>query len=105
MWKKFCYKEDEKSLDTPLKEEADIHEVERKFPRGDCREEHEEEVEDKDTILIDEGCENKRESTNGSLNYEGVHTNACSQLYVGDIEIRFENFSAIQISHSHEYEY
>ena len=40
MWKKLCSKGDEKSLDTPLKEEEEIHEVENQSPRGDCREEH-----------------------------------------------------------------
>ena len=39
------------------------------------------------------------ESTDGCLNYEGVPTDGCSQLYVGDIEIIFENVDAIQISH------
>ena len=37
MWKKFCSKGDEKSLHTPLKEEAEIHEVENQSPRGDRR--------------------------------------------------------------------
>ena len=39
------------------------------------------------------------------MNYEGVPTYGCSQLCVGDIEIRFENVVAIQISHKHEDEY
>ena len=39
------------------------------------------------------------------MNYERVPTNGCSQLYVGDIEIRFENVSAVKISHKHEYEH
>ena len=39
------------------------------------------------------------------MNYEGVPTNGRSQIYVGDIEIRFEKFSAIKIYHKHEYEY
>ena len=43
------------------------------------------------TILADRGCANQRESTNGSLNYEGVPTDGWSQFYVGDIEIIFEN--------------
>ena len=38
----------------------------------------------------------QRESTDGCLNYEGVPTNGCSQLYVGDIDIRFENVAAIK---------
>ena len=38
------------------------------------------------------------------MNYEGVPTHGCSQLYVGDIEIRFESVAAIQIFHDHEYE-
>ena len=47
----------------------------------------------------------KRASTDGSLNYEGVNTDGCSQIYVGDVEIRFENVVAIQIYHDHKYEY
>ena len=46
----------------------------------------------------------QRASTGGCLNYEGVPTDGCSQLYVGDIEIIFQNFSAIQISSKHENE-
>ena len=46
----------------------------------------------------------QRASTDGCLNYEGVPTDGCSQLYVGDIEIRFENVSSIQSSHKNEYE-
>ena len=48
---------------------------------------------------------NQRESTDGCFNCEGVPTDGCSQLYVGDIEIRLENVAAIQSSHKHEYEY
>ena len=95
----------EKNLDTPLQKETENHEVENQLSQGDFREEHKEESEYKHTILTDGGCENQRESIDGSLNYERVPTDGFSQLYVGDIEIRFENFSAIQISHSHEYEY
>ena len=39
------------------------------------------------------------------MNCEGVPTDECSQLYVGDIEIRFENVVARQSSHEHEDEY
>ena len=39
------------------------------------------------------------------MNYEGEPTDRCSQLYVGDIGIRFENFVARLISHKHKYEY
>ena len=78
VWKKFRSKKDEKSLDTPLKEEAENHEVEHRLNQGDCKEEHKEEGEDKLTILVDGGCENQRESTNG-----------CSKLYVVDIYIIF----------------
>ena len=46
----------------------------------------------------------QRESIDRCLNCEGVPTNGCSQLCVGDIEIRFQNFSARKISHKHEYE-
>ena len=38
----------------------------------------------------------QRASTGGCLNYEGVPTYGCSQFYVGDIEIRFQNVSASQ---------
>ena len=72
--------------------------------QGDFREEHKEEGEYKNTILTNGGCANQRESIDGSLNYERVPTDGCSQLYVGDIEIRVENVAAIQISHKHEYE-
>ena len=44
------------------------------------------------------------ESTDGCLNYEGVPTNGCSQIYVGDIEIIFQNFAASQNSIKHEKE-
>ena len=57
------------------------------------------------TILTDGGCANQRESIDGSLNYEGVPTDGCSDLYVGDIEIRFENVTARPISYNHEDEY
>ena len=46
----------------------------------------------------------QRASTDGCLNYIGVPTDGCSQLYVGDIEIRFQNVAASQISHEHKYE-
>ena len=36
VWKKFWSKEDEKILDTPLKEETENHEVEHKLPQFDC---------------------------------------------------------------------
>ena len=68
--------------------------MEHQLSQGDCREEHKEEGENKLTILADGGCENKRESTDG-----------CSQLYVGDIDIIFENVAASQISHEHTDEY
>ena len=40
----------------------------------------------------------QRASTHGCLNYEGVLTDRCSQIYVGGIEIRFQNFAASQNS-------
>ena len=46
----------------------------------------------------------QRAYTNGCLNYEGVPTDGCSQIYVGDIEIRFKNVFAIQTSIKHENE-
>ena len=36
------------------------------------------------------------------MNYERVPTDGCSQLYVGDIDIIFENFVARKNSHNHE---
>ena len=72
-------------------------------PQGDYREEQEEGSEDKNTILTDGGFVNQREYTNGCLNCKGVPTYGCSQLYVSDIEIIFEIFFTIQISHEHEY--
>ena len=44
-------------------------------------------------------------STDGCLNYEGVPTDGCSQIYVGDIEINFASFYASQTSIKHENEY
>ena len=41
-------------------------------------------------------------SMDGCLNYEVVPNDGCSQLYVGDIEIRSENVAEIQISHEHK---
>ena len=95
----------EKNLDTSLKEETENHEVEHQLPQGNCREEHKQEGEDNNTILINGGCSNQRESIDGSLNYKGEPTDGCSQLYVGDIDIRFENVAASLISHKHEDEY
>ena len=46
----------------------------------------------------------QRASTDGCLNYEGVPNNGCSQIYVGDIDIRFQNVSASQNSIKHENE-
>ena len=47
----------------------------------------------------------QRASTDGCSNCEGVPIDGCSQLYVGDIKIRLENVSEIQISHKNEYKY
>ena len=44
----------------------------------------------------------QKESTDGCLNYEGVPTNGCSQIYVGDVEIRHESVLARQIYHEHK---
>ena len=95
----------EKRLDTTLQKETKNHEVENQLPQGDCRDKNKEEIEHRHTILTDGGCANQRESIDGSLNYERVPTDGCSQLYVGDIDIRFENVSTRQISHRHEDEY
>ena len=46
----------------------------------------------------------QRASTDGCLNNEGVPIDGCSQLYVGDIEIRFQNVAIIKISSKHENE-
>ena len=44
----------------------------------------------------------QKESTDGCLNCEGVPTDGCSKLYVGDIEIGFENVAARKISHEYK---
>ena len=44
----------------------------------------------------------QRASTDGCLKYEGVPNYGFSQLYVGDIETRYENVSAIQIYYEHK---
>ena len=44
----------------------------------------------------------QRESTDGCLNYEGVPTDGCSHLYVGDIQISFESVYARQTLIKHE---
>ena len=44
----------------------------------------------------------QRASADGCLNYEGVPTDGCSQLYVGDIKIKFESVAASQSSHENE---
>ena len=79
--------------------------MEHQLPQGYCKEEHKEEGEDNNTILTNGGCSNQRDSIDGSLNYEGVPTDGCSQVCVGDIEIIFENVAAIQSSHKHKDEY
>ena len=38
------------------------------------------------------------------MNYDGVPNDGCSQIYVGDIDIRFENVAASQIYSKHENE-
>ena len=65
--------------------------MEHQLTQGDCREQHKEEGEDKFTICVNGGCENQKESIDGSLNCEGLPTDGCSKLYVGDIYIMFEN--------------
>ena len=47
----------------------------------------------------------QKESTDGCLNCEEVPNDGCTQIYVGDIEIKLENIASIQISHKHEDEY
>ena len=42
-------------------------------------------------------------STDGCLNCEAVPIDGCSQLYVGDIEIRFENVSARKNYYENKY--
>ena len=46
----------------------------------------------------------QRASTDGCLNCEEVPTDVCSQLYVGDIQIRFQNVATSKISNKHENE-
>ena len=74
--------------------------MEHKLPQGYYREEHKQEGEYNNKILTNGGFSNQRESIDGSLNYEGIPTDGCSQLYVGDMDIKFENVAAIQNSHS-----
>ena len=58
-----------------------------------------------DNFKTDSTLEMKRRaSTDGCLKYEGVPTNGCSHLYVGDIEITFESVVASQNSIKHENE-
>ena len=97
MWKKCWSKKDEKSIDAPLQKETKNHEVDLELPQSDCIKEHKEESEYKNTILIDGDCENQRESIDGSLKYERVTIDGCSQLYVGDIDIEFQNVYASRI--------
>ena len=47
----------------------------------------------------------QRVSTCGWFNYEGVPTDGFSQIYVGDIEIRFQKIYTSQNSIKHENEY
>ena len=47
----------------------------------------------------------QKESTDGCLNCEGEPTDGCSQIYVGSIDIIFDNVVTIQIYHDNEYEY
>ena len=47
----------------------------------------------------------QRASTDGCLNCEGVPNGGCPQIYVGDIEIRFENVFSRQIYHENKVEY
>ena len=70
VWKKFRSKKGEKSIDAPLHKETENNDVDLELPQGDCRKVHKEESEYKHTILTDGGCENQRESVDGSLNYE-----------------------------------
>ena len=46
----------------------------------------------------------QRASTDGCLKYEGVPTDGFSQIYVGYIDIRFQNVSTSQNSIKHENE-
>ena len=46
----------------------------------------------------------QRASIDGCLNYEGVPTDGWSQIYVGGIDIRFQNVYASQNSIKHENE-
>ena len=78
--------------------------MEHQLPQFDFREEHKDKSEYKHTILTDGGCEKQREFIDGSLSYERVPTDGCSKIYAGDIEIRFQNVIASQISHEHKYE-
>ena len=45
-----------------------------------------------------------RASDDGFLNYEGVPSDGYSQIYVGEIEIKFQNVAASQIYSKNENE-
>ena len=86
---KELHQEDQKSLPNEFeKYEETSHDKEEQY-----LETIEYHLETNSTMDMDQ-----RASTNGCLNYEGVPTNGFSQLYVGDVEIRFQNVSTSQNS-------
>ena len=92
---KALHQEDQNSLPNEFeKDEETLHEKEEEY-----LETIEYHSETNSTMDMDQ-----RASTDGCLNY-GVPTDRCSQFYVGGIEIRLENFVAIQIFQKHEYGY
>ena len=93
---KALHEEDQNSLPNDLeKDEETSHEKEEEY-----LETIEYHFETNSTMDMDQ-----RASTDGCLNYEGVPTDGCSHLYVGDIEINFESVAASQTSIKPENEY
>ena len=82
-------------------EEKELHQEDRKSVPNDFEKDeetsHEKEEEYLETIKYHSETNStvdmdQRASIDGCLNCEGVPADGCSQLYVGDIEIKFENF-------------
>ena len=131
IWKKYIYfkKTKGKNASTCLKEEKEethelpsseigkveevVHEEDRNSLPSDS-EKYEDTAHECEKVYIENTEDHlethstlemkQRASTDGCLNYEGVPTGRCSQLYFGDIKITFESVSAIQTSIKHENE-
>ena len=111
-----CLKEQkEKTHEPPSFEIGEVEEVVHEEDQNSLpsdSEKYEETSHDYEEVFIENTEDNfeihatlemkQRASSDGCLNYEGVPNDGCSQLYVGDIEIKFKNVSASQISSKHE---